>query len=116
MASLGVAAIIGNHPHVMQPVETIGHTVVAFSLGNFIAWQKDTERKTSVILYLTLQNNRDGKLHVVDFKGIPVFRIAQEFFPAYDKITPAQMAYVSKHLGKENIVLGKDLETITRCQ
>ena len=116
MASLGVTAIIGNHPHVMQPVERIGNMVVAFSLGNFVAWQKGTERKTSVILYLRLEEANNGKLQVTEYKGIPIYRIAQQFFPAYDRLNSEALNYVSKHVGRNNIVLGKDLPTITRCQ
>ena len=116
MAELGVTAIIGSHPHVMQPVERIGQTLVAFSLGNFVAWQKYTERKTSVVLYLKMKSDAQGKLSVIEYKGLPVFRIAQIIYPAYDKLNPAAMQYVSKHLGRENIVMGVDFHQITRCQ
>lgn len=116
MSSLGVTAIIGNHPHVMQPVERIGSMVVAYSLGNFIAWQKGTERKTSVILYLRLESSVSGKLQVTEYNGVPVYRVAQQFFPAVDRIDSEALRYVSKHLGRDHIVLGKDLPAITRCQ
>lgn len=116
MSGLGVTAIIGNHPHVIQPVERIGDMVVAYSLGNFAAYQKDTERKTSVILFLDLQTNSQGKLLVREYKGVPIYRVAQTLYPAYDKLHPAALQYVSKHLGRENIVMGKDFNSITRCQ
>jgi poly-gamma-glutamate synthesis protein (capsule biosynthesis protein) len=37
LASLGVDVVAGHHPHDVQPVEIIGHTVVVYSLGNY-AW------------------------------------------------------------------------------
>ncbi len=37
LASLGVDVIIGTHPHVIQPIEWIGDTLVIYSLGNFIS-------------------------------------------------------------------------------
>ena len=40
LASLGVDIIIGHHPHVIQPIDFIGKTMVIYSLGNFIASQK----------------------------------------------------------------------------
>ncbi len=40
LASLGVDIIIGHHPHVIQPIDFIGNTMVIYSLGNFIASQK----------------------------------------------------------------------------
>ena len=39
LSSLGVDLIIGSHPHVVQPVERIGDTIVIYSLGNFISNQ-----------------------------------------------------------------------------
>ena len=40
LASLGVDIVIGHHPHVIQPIDFIGKTMVIYSLGNFIASQK----------------------------------------------------------------------------
>ena len=39
LSSLGVNLIIGHHPHVVQPVEYVGDTLVIYSLGNFISNQ-----------------------------------------------------------------------------
>lgn len=39
LASLGVDIIIGTHPHVLQPIDFIGDTMVIYSLGNFISAQ-----------------------------------------------------------------------------
>ena len=39
LSSLGVDIIIGTHPHVIQPVEYVGDTLVFYSLGNFISAQ-----------------------------------------------------------------------------
>lgn len=40
LSDLGVDIIIGAHPHVIQPIDFIGKTMVIYSLGNFIASQK----------------------------------------------------------------------------
>ena len=45
LADLGVDIVIGHHPHVIQPVEFIGNTMVIYSLGNFIASQKGAVEK-----------------------------------------------------------------------
>ena len=39
LSSLGVALIIGTHPHVIQPVTWIDNTLVIYSLGNFLSAQ-----------------------------------------------------------------------------
>ena len=37
LSSLGVDIIIGNHPHILQPITKVGDTIVMYSLGNFIS-------------------------------------------------------------------------------
>lgn len=39
LSSLGVDIIIGHHPHVLEPIEKIGNTLVIYSLGNLISSQ-----------------------------------------------------------------------------
>lgn len=43
LASLGVDIIIGNHPHVLEPITKINNTIVMYSLGNFISNQYGTD-------------------------------------------------------------------------
>lgn len=45
LSSLGVDIIIGSHPHVIQPIDFIGNTMVIYSLGNFIASQQGNVAK-----------------------------------------------------------------------
>lgn len=61
----GAAAVIGTHPHVLQPLEEITTSdgrrgIVAYSLGNFISSQWALPRRTSAILYLDLVPGPDG--------------------------------------------------------
>ncbi len=37
LADLGVDIVIGTHPHVIQPIEWLGDTLVIYSLGNFMS-------------------------------------------------------------------------------
>lgn len=41
LSEAGCDVIIGTHPHVIQPVEFVGDTLVVYSLGNFISAQKN---------------------------------------------------------------------------
>ncbi len=53
LATAGVDIIIGHHPHVVQGIETIGNTVVFYSLGNFIFDQYfSPEVQTGLVLKL----------------------------------------------------------------
>lgn len=49
LADLGVDIIIGNHPHVIQPIEWIDDTLVIYSLGNFISGQKGTNKRIGML-------------------------------------------------------------------
>lgn len=40
LSSLGVNLIIGSHPHVVEPVDYVGDTLVIYSLGNFLSGQR----------------------------------------------------------------------------
>lgn len=40
-ADLGVDVVIGNHPHLIQPIEKINNTLIIYSLGNFLSTMKD---------------------------------------------------------------------------
>ena len=41
LSEIGVDLVIGSHPHVIQPIEYIGDTLVIYSLGNFISAQHE---------------------------------------------------------------------------
>jgi len=41
LSEIGVDLVIGSHPHVIQPIEYVGDTLVIYSLGNFISAQHE---------------------------------------------------------------------------
>ncbi len=52
LSSLGVNIIIGTHPHVIEPIEWIGNTLVIYSLGNFLSsqsYENDYARRIGLI-------------------------------------------------------------------
>ena len=49
LASLGVNLIIGCHPHVIQPMDYIGDTLVVYSLGNFVSSQVGDDRLSGLM-------------------------------------------------------------------
>jgi len=73
LADLGVALIIGHHPHVIQPLEWLmgkeGHrTLVMFSLGNFISNQDRRDRMLEGMLSLEFIEEKSGL--VIDKCGV----------------------------------------------
>ena len=55
LANLGVDIIIGSHPHVVEPIEFIGKTMVIYSLGNFISDQVGVERLTGLMVSIDIK-------------------------------------------------------------
>lgn len=78
LSSLGVNIVIGHHPHVVQPVEYVGDTLVIYSLGNFISNQ----------LVLGI-NNGIGLMYgidiVVDDEGVKFENEYKELVLAYSE-------------------------------
>lgn len=73
----GAVAVIGNHPHVIQPWERYVATdgregFIAYSLGNFVSGQFELPRRTSLILVLGLANDASGRLAVAGARYVPL--------------------------------------------
>jgi poly-gamma-glutamate synthesis protein (capsule biosynthesis protein) len=58
LADAGADLVLGSHPHVMQPVERIGRTVVAYSMGNFV-FDAVTRKEQETAIYC-FAIGRDG--------------------------------------------------------
>ena len=81
----GVDLVLGGHPHVLQPYETITVTgangqersgFVIYSLGNFISNQQELETKTTAILDLELtRDNNTGETQLTDVRYTPYYML-----------------------------------------
>ena len=63
--SLGVDAVIGTHPHVLEPLELLagadGHTMPVFwSLGNYVSWQARKDTMVGGLAELAFERVADG--------------------------------------------------------
>ena len=64
LAGLGVNIIIGSHPHVIEPAEYIGNTLVVYSTGNFVSAQFNDEQLSGLMMTAEInfeKNNKTGK-------------------------------------------------------
>jgi poly-gamma-glutamate synthesis protein (capsule biosynthesis protein) len=50
----GADAVIGAHPHVLQPIQAAGRTLVAYSLGNFVFGASSSATTSTGVLRLKL--------------------------------------------------------------
>lgn len=78
----GVDVILGNHPHVLEPMEkktitlqdgTTKDVFVVYALGNFTAGQRAEITRDSAILNLTITKNSNGKISIDKVNYIPIY-------------------------------------------
>ena len=64
-----VDIVIGSHPHVVQPIEYIGNTLVIYSLGNFVSAQNTLNQRTGLMVSLKIVKESikgDIKISVIE--------------------------------------------------
>lgn len=65
LSDLGVDIVIGTHPHVIQPIDFIGDTMVIYSLGNFLSSQIGIERLIGLMASVTINKTVvDGEVTI----------------------------------------------------
>lgn len=109
----GATAVIGSHPHVLQPWEKYmtpdgRETLISYSLGNFLAGQAGLEKQTGAILYLGLSKGESGKARIFGAGYTPTYREGAEIFPIEGNGNAAVLSHASGHFGTVNRL---DLQT-----
>lgn len=78
----GINVIIGNHPHVIQPMEKRTVTLedgstrdgfVVYALGNFICDQNAVNTRDSIILNLKITKHTDGSITIDNYDYVPIY-------------------------------------------
>ena len=76
----GATLIVGTHPHVLQPVEVriISDDVkaVAWSLGNFVSFQRTLPRERSMILAAEFVKDDEGVTRLAALSAVPTYVVA----------------------------------------
>ena len=120
LADLGVDLIIGTHPHVVQPAEWIGDTLVYYSLGNLISGQRGTNKRIGMLGSVHITKIQDGKVklsnpragpnhtyyntHFKDFKLMWFNELDNNILPNYKSIYKEYMNIITQ--GKQEIQAG----------
>lgn len=96
----GADAILGSHPHVVQPVSYVTVTrpdgerytgLVAYSMGNFLLRMTEKPRYYGLFVRLTLEKDADGAVRLADAAYLPTMELFEtvddreyhEVLPAY---------------------------------
>ncbi len=76
----GASLVVGTHPHVLQPVDVIvsddSVKAVAWSLGNFVSFQRTRPRERSVILSAEFVKSDDGVTRLASLSIAPLYVVA----------------------------------------
>ncbi|MCG8423633.1 MAG: CapA family protein [Proteobacteria bacterium] len=116
----GALAVIGSHPHVLQPWEKHvtpdgRETFTLFSLGNFCSHQRPLPRRSSMILFLGLTKGHDGVTRVNGARYVPLHvrmegDMERFFVEAIDRAGGPQdsRALTTAMFGELNIIAPED--------
>ena len=125
LANEGVDAVIGSHPHVVQPFEilyngndSVDFVPVVYSLGNFISNQRERYRNGGIMF--TLEITKTEKTLPTGFSYLPVWVEK----PVINEVTrfrliPGNLTYPEKELlklTKEELVILEEFCNDTRKQ
>lgn len=124
-AEAGATAVIGSHPHVLQPWEVIAtsdgrEVLVVYSLGNFVSHQPELEKRSTAIVYVGLAR-AGGEAFVYGAGHVPVHvrRTGDEFFAeAVDRVggPDDSRAHTVALLGEANLLRpGEPVELAPQC-
>jgi poly-gamma-glutamate synthesis protein (capsule biosynthesis protein) len=123
----GATAVIGAHPHVVQPWEKVTTAdgregVIFYSLGNFISAQVGTPRRSALIALLELARAGDGKARLTAVGYVPTwveygnpyrvventgkanleaFRLTMRLLPPANRVTSDAMDALPKDCGAD---------------
>ena len=120
MLDAGATAILGGHPHVVQPWEKYTtrdgrEGFVIYSLGNFVSGQSGVDKRSSLILYVGLTKGTDGKVTVNGVRHMPL-TMAQSPYTA-KLATGDSLDQTTRILGSWNkLEANADLVTNPECQ
>ncbi len=83
LSDLGVDIIIGAHPHVIEPIEYVGDTLVIYSLGNFLSGQIEPQNMTGLMVGLNIKKTETTKGKEVIDKKVEIGDVTAEFVFTY---------------------------------
>lgn len=109
LSELGVDVIIGAHPHVIQPIEKEGNTIVYYSLGNFISNQGDENKRVGLLGTLDITKTVDKgetKIEISNVGGELHYTYYTSAHSNY-KVVPFSNSNISKYLSNYKNIFEK---------
>ena len=115
LSNLGVNLIIGSHPHVIQPVDYVGETLVIYSLGNFLSGQRPMgiDKTIGLMVGMDIVVNKDkvtfenidksllytySTTYDTNYKVYPFKNLNDNILNGYKNLETEYMAIVNKEV------------------
>lgn len=114
----GATAVIGSHPHVLQPWEKYiskdgREALILYSLGNFVAGQAGLARKTGPVAYLGLSKNQNQKARIFGVGYTPTYRDGAVVSPVGIGGSSAVLKHVASMYGtRARVDINQNLMTV----
>lgn len=122
-ADLGVDVVVGEHPHVIQPVEWVkgkdgNQTLVIYSLGNFLSGMLDVNNVLSgMIRFDFVKNNESGEIQIKNVKWEPLITHytgdANDILNTRKDFTVYKLSDYSDELAAKHGLNGVDGQSVT---
>ncbi|XHM78834.1 CapA family protein [Mesorhizobium sp. ANAO-SY3R2] len=80
LAGLGVGLVAGHHAHVVQPVERIGETLVAYGLGDFLGTafvRQPWPGRIGAVLVVDVSADHSTRGRVASYRMVPFMRLRE---------------------------------------
>lgn len=109
-AENGADLVIGTHPHVIEPIEWVGDTLVYYSLGNFVNWTSGTgkgvaNRMVGGMAQVTIGLDEEGEAYIADWGVEPVVCHLEQGFGG---VTVYPLEEYTEELAEKNEIVKQD--------
>ncbi len=117
LADLGVAVVIGEHPHVIQPMEWVegkngNQTLVIYSLGNFMSAQDGDLNMLGGMASWSIRKN--GKTGAISIENVKFYPTVTHFEPVFTKFKSYLLKDYTDELASQHGLNGYAGQMITR--
>ena len=117
LADLGVAVVIGEHPHVIQPMEWVegkngNQTLVIYSLGNFMSAQDGDLNMLGGMASWSIRKN--GETGAISIENVKFYPTVTHFEPVFTKFKSYLLKDYTDELASQHGLNGYAGQKITR--
>lgn len=106
----GADLVLGTHPHVIEPMEWVGDTLIYYSLGNYVNWTSGkgegvTNRMVGGMAEIILERNENDEITIANADAIPLVTHLEE---GTNGVTVYEFDKYTEDLANQNAIQKQD--------